>query len=288
MAGRVAGAMADVEGEVADGHRVAIDQPAIGLERLAGDAVFGAVLGQPVDPEQIVLVRALDRHAQLGGEDAGRSAMVDMAVGEQDLLERHAMLARPRPSACAGRRRDRRTRRASFAVHQIRLQFCCSGVTGMIAARRGGWCRSCAAGYGAAGSLSSAGGRSLSDAATASAGAGRGGHCRRRAWRDWRRTSRGGSARRRSRIGVDPFESGRRVRNAVIIAAEPDMVVAGDPRDMIDMVGDQPDIGGGAGIGCFPFLEAVGDRRRAGAVDLAEAGFLSARGARSSPILPAR
>ena len=55
-----------------------------------------AVLGEAVDPEAVVLVRALDRHAELGGEDPGRSAMVDVAVGEEDLLDRHAML-RPSP-----------------------------------------------------------------------------------------------------------------------------------------------------------------------------------------------
>ena len=52
MAGRVAGAMADVEGQLADRHRVAVDQPAVGLERLAGDAVARAVLLEPGDPEE--------------------------------------------------------------------------------------------------------------------------------------------------------------------------------------------------------------------------------------------
>ena len=92
MARRVAGAVADVEGQVADRHRIAVDQPAVGHERLAGHAIFGAIFGQAVDPEQIVDVRALDLEAELGGEDAGRSAMVDMAVGKQDFLERHAVL----------------------------------------------------------------------------------------------------------------------------------------------------------------------------------------------------
>ena len=45
--------------------RVAVVQPAVGLERLAGDAVARAVLLEPGDPEAVVLVRALDRHAEL-------------------------------------------------------------------------------------------------------------------------------------------------------------------------------------------------------------------------------
>jgi hypothetical protein len=113
MAGRVAGAMATSKRQLADRHLVAVDQPAVGFERLAGDAVARAVLGEPGDPEAVVLVRALDLHAQLVGEDPGRSAMVDMAVGEQDLLDRHARLPSPPPSAGRGRRRDRRRRRAS-------------------------------------------------------------------------------------------------------------------------------------------------------------------------------
>src|SRR5205085_8150954 len=56
------------------------------------DAVLLAILLEPVDPEQIVLVRALDGDAKLFGEHAGLAAMVDMAVGEQDLLDRYAGL----------------------------------------------------------------------------------------------------------------------------------------------------------------------------------------------------
>src|SRR5688500_8482683 len=92
MAGRVAGAVADVEGEVADGHLVAVDKIAVGFERPALDAIFPPVLLQPVDPEEIVLVRAFDRHAELLGKYTGLAAMVDMAVGEQDLLDHHAGL----------------------------------------------------------------------------------------------------------------------------------------------------------------------------------------------------
>ncbi len=51
MAGRVAGAMADLEAELADRHRVAIDQIAVRLKRLAVDPVTLAIILQPGDPE---------------------------------------------------------------------------------------------------------------------------------------------------------------------------------------------------------------------------------------------
>ena len=94
VAGRVAGAMADIEGQVADRDLIAVDQIAIGFERAAVDAVFLAILLEPVDPEQIVLVRAFDRHAEFLGEHAGLAAMVDMAVGHQDFFDGHASLLR--------------------------------------------------------------------------------------------------------------------------------------------------------------------------------------------------
>ena len=47
VAGGMAGAVADIEGKFADRHLVAVDQPAVGLERLARNAVVAAVLLQP-------------------------------------------------------------------------------------------------------------------------------------------------------------------------------------------------------------------------------------------------
>src|SRR5689334_2479011 len=97
VAGRVTRAVADVEGEVADGRRVLVFQPAVGREWLAGDAVLAAVLLQRRDPEHVLFVRALDRNAELFGEDAGRAAMVDMAMSQKDFLDRDAHLLRGRP-----------------------------------------------------------------------------------------------------------------------------------------------------------------------------------------------
>ena len=96
VAGRVARAMVHVEAERADRHGVAVHQPAVRFEHLAADAVIAAVILQPRDPEAVRLVRPFDRHAELVAEDLGRAAMVDMAVGEEDLLDLHLVLRRRR------------------------------------------------------------------------------------------------------------------------------------------------------------------------------------------------
>src|SRR5947208_11697788 len=94
VARRVPGAVADVEREVADRHLIAVREPLRRLERAPGDAVFGTFDAQLLDPESVLFVRPFDRHAELLGENASTAAMVDMAVGEQDLLDRDARLAR--------------------------------------------------------------------------------------------------------------------------------------------------------------------------------------------------
>src|SRR3546814_11837920 len=76
MARRVPRTMDDIEGQVADRHRIAVVQPAVGFERLAAHPEAGTVLAQPLDPETVVLVRPLDRHAKLLREHARLPAMV--------------------------------------------------------------------------------------------------------------------------------------------------------------------------------------------------------------------
>src|SRR3546814_10855972 len=83
VAGGVAGRVIDVERERADRDLIALVQPAIGLERHAANPVFAAVLVEPRDPEAILLVRPLDRHAEIVGERLRLAAMIDMAVGER-------------------------------------------------------------------------------------------------------------------------------------------------------------------------------------------------------------
>src|SRR3569832_1588503 len=99
MAGRVARAVANVEGQFADIDLVTIGQPARRFERSAYDVIFGTVLGKTVDPVTVGLMRPLDRNAKLGGKQPGATAMVDMAVGQQDLFDRPPGLRRGRIEA---------------------------------------------------------------------------------------------------------------------------------------------------------------------------------------------
>src|SRR5207244_2077745 len=89
---RMPGAMADIEGEVADGHAVTVHEPTRRLEGATGDSVFRSVFRETVDPETVLFMGPFDRHGELLGENAGAAAMVDMAVGEQDLVDRYARL----------------------------------------------------------------------------------------------------------------------------------------------------------------------------------------------------
>src|SRR5690349_5927719 len=58
VAGRVAGAMADVQREIADGHLVTVGEPARRLERAANDAVARTVLAEAFDPEPVFFMRS--------------------------------------------------------------------------------------------------------------------------------------------------------------------------------------------------------------------------------------
>ena len=119
-------AVPNVERQLADRRLVTIHQPPIGREGFAGDAVAPAVLFQPFDPEQIVLVRSLDRHAELRCENAGRPAMVDVTVGQQDLFDPDLrLLGRRSQARQVAARIDKAPTMVS--VHHSRVQFCCSG-----------------------------------------------------------------------------------------------------------------------------------------------------------------
>ena len=123
--------------------------------------------------------------------------MVDVAVGQQDLLDRHACLGGGRLERGRSPPGSVKAPRIVF-VHHSRVQFCCSGVTGMMAALRGGVARSFGrlAVAGSTARLPATAVRPSSSGDSSRPGAGPGGCCRRRAWRDSRRSSRGGSARR--------------------------------------------------------------------------------------------
>jgi len=84
--------MHDVEGEMAEAHRLAVLQPAVGHERLVGrEIVLAARGGQALDQEQVVAVRALDLDPVVLGHGAGRRGMIDVAMGQQDLGHLNAL-----------------------------------------------------------------------------------------------------------------------------------------------------------------------------------------------------
>src|SRR3546814_8807761 len=85
----MAGAVANLQRQVADGHGIALVEPARRLEdtRLR-EGITLRLCRQRFDQEQVVAVRSLDRHAQRLGEFARTGGMVDMGVRPQDLLDR--------------------------------------------------------------------------------------------------------------------------------------------------------------------------------------------------------
>ncbi len=91
--GRVAGAVAHLQFGAAEADRVAALQPAVRLERLRRrETIALRRLGQLVDPELVVRMRPLDRHAGALAQFRRRAAMVEMPVGDEDLLQRGAGL----------------------------------------------------------------------------------------------------------------------------------------------------------------------------------------------------
>ena len=82
----------DLQRLLAHGDGVAVVQPAVGLEGLdVGEAEHLALLRHALDPEA-VLLRPLDRHAESRASFAVPPGVVDVAVGDEDLLDRDAEL----------------------------------------------------------------------------------------------------------------------------------------------------------------------------------------------------
>ncbi len=82
---------------------------------------------------------AFDRHLQFFRKDSGLSAMVDVTMGEKDLFDRCSGLSRRsfQPIEVAAGIDEGASASSPCTIASV--QFCCSGVTGMIAARSGGW-----------------------------------------------------------------------------------------------------------------------------------------------------
>ncbi len=92
MAGRVAGAMDHVERQLTNRHCIALLQPAGRLEALGLHPVARTVIVELLDPEKVVLVRPLDRQAKLIRQHPSLPAMIEMTMGDEDLLQRHTRL----------------------------------------------------------------------------------------------------------------------------------------------------------------------------------------------------
>ena len=88
----MAGAMQHVEGEVADAHRVALVEPAVGRHGTGLEAVGLSLFGEPLQAGIVRLVRSLDRHAELVPQLRRSARVIDMAVGQNDLLHARAAL----------------------------------------------------------------------------------------------------------------------------------------------------------------------------------------------------
>ena len=88
MTGGVAGAVAHVEGEFADGDLVAVLKPAGWCERAGlGDNLAVMVLDQLVDPKLVLALRPFDRHAMALLKGVGGAGVIDMAVGDENFLQ---------------------------------------------------------------------------------------------------------------------------------------------------------------------------------------------------------
>lgn len=94
MARRVAGTMDDIQRQIANRHRIAMDKPAVGLKCFGVHPIFLAIIAQLRDPEAIILMRAFNWHTQFLGEQTCLPTMIEMPVGDDDLFNRHPMVIR--------------------------------------------------------------------------------------------------------------------------------------------------------------------------------------------------
>ena len=124
MARRVPRAMQHLELELAHRDPVALMQPAVGRERLGGwEAEHLRLGGHLLDPEQIALMRPLDGDARAPRELRGGARVVEMRVGDEDLLEREpvALENRQHPRQLTARVDDGRAARGLAPQHRAVL-----------------------------------------------------------------------------------------------------------------------------------------------------------------------
>ena len=115
VAGRVAGAVVHVERELADADRVALLEPAVRREGTrAGHPEHRRLARELLDPERVLALRSFDRHAGALRQLRHAAAVVDVAVRDEDLLERRRRCVRARRAADRPRRPDPRRRPGSW------------------------------------------------------------------------------------------------------------------------------------------------------------------------------
>ena len=85
--------MQDVETKSAHGHAVALVEPAVRRHGSGfAEPVIGRRLRQGIEEELVGQMRALHRHAEALAQLVGAGRVIDMAVGQQDFLDLHALL----------------------------------------------------------------------------------------------------------------------------------------------------------------------------------------------------
>ena len=85
VAGRVAGAVQNLQRQVTETHCVTVVQPAIGRERRRrAETEHTTLMGQLINPELVFLLRPLDWNVQALSELGRTTGMIDMAVCQQN------------------------------------------------------------------------------------------------------------------------------------------------------------------------------------------------------------
>ncbi|MCY1291317.1 hypothetical protein D9M68_479680 [compost metagenome] len=93
MAGRVARAVVDLQRFIAELHGVAVFKPAVRLEAFGmAEAEAPRLVGQLLDPEAFILLRPFDRNGEFARQRRGTRAVVDVAVRQEDFLQRNRLL----------------------------------------------------------------------------------------------------------------------------------------------------------------------------------------------------
>lgn len=89
---RVAGTVDNVEAQIADRNRVAIGKPLVGLEGFGGRKTeHGCLLRKQVEPEAVVAMRPDNGDLVHRRQFRRRSYMIQVTMGEQDLIELHLL-----------------------------------------------------------------------------------------------------------------------------------------------------------------------------------------------------